>query len=72
MNALVMPIVAGIADLESVKCYRDVVYGDIIKYKRKNGSYEIGKVISCGDIKEKPTCLMCSYYKEVTECTSTE
>ncbi len=72
MNAIVMPIVSGIAELETVMCYRDVIYGDIIKYKRKNGTYELGKVISCGDIKEKPSCLMVSYYQEVTECTSTE
>ena len=36
--AWVMPIVSGITDLEPVECYMEVNYGDIIKYKRKNGT----------------------------------
>lgn len=72
MIALVMPIVSGITDLEAVDCYKDVAYGDIIKYRRKNGTYEQGKVVSCGNVRSKVSALMVSYYKEVTECTSIE
>lgn len=72
MIALVMPIVSGIADLDYVDCYKNVNYGDIIKYRRKNGKYEMGKVVSCGDVRGKASCIMVSYYKEVTECTTTE
>ncbi|MBO7733999.1 MAG: hypothetical protein J6S67_15650 [Methanobrevibacter sp.] len=70
--AWVMPIVSGITDLEPVECYMEVNYGDIIKYKRKNGTYEKGKVIGTEERKLKNVALMVSYYQEVHECTATE
>lgn len=65
--AWVMPIVSGITDLEAVECRREVNYGDIIKYKRENGTYEIGKVIETEKHKSmKNIAEMVSYYREVT------
>lgn len=65
--AWVMPIVSGITDLEAVECYQEVNYGDIIKYRRKNGTYEMGKVIETEKHKSmKNIGEMVSYYQEVT------
>lgn len=71
--AWVMPIVSGITDLEAVLCYKEVNYGDIIKYRRNNGTYEMGKVIETEKHKSmKNIAEMVSYYQEVYECTSIE
>ena len=66
--AWVMPIVSSITDLEAVECYMEVNYGDIIKYKRKNGTYEMGKVIETEKHKNiKNLAIMVSYYQEVRD-----
>ena len=71
--AWVMPIVSGITDLEAVKCCQEVNYGDIIKYKRENGTYEKGKVIETENHRSmKNIAEMVSYYQEVHVCTNIE